>query len=62
MYQRLHMWDEALSLAMAKANPGLGQLRADHMTWLMETGQEERAAAIKEEEGDLTEALNLFLR
>ena len=28
MYQRLHMWDEALGLAAAKAYPGLTHLQA----------------------------------
>ena len=62
MYQRLHMWDDALGLAAAKGHPQLSQLTEEHMAWLMETGQEEKAAAIKEEEGQLTEALNLYLR
>jgi hypothetical protein len=39
MYQRLHMWDEALSLAAAKAHPGLSQLKEAHMAWLMDSGQ-----------------------
>ncbi len=38
MYQRLHMWDEALSLAAAKAHPGLSQLKEAHMAWLMDSG------------------------
>jgi intraflagellar transport protein 172 len=62
MYPRLHMWDDALGLAAAKGHPQLNQLAEEHMAWLMETGQEERAAAIKEEEGELHEALNLYLR
>jgi len=39
MYQKLHMWDEALSLAAAKAHPGLTQLKEAHMAWLMDSGQ-----------------------
>ena len=48
MYQRLHMWDEALSLAEAKGHPDLEEMRVAHGRWLLETGQEEKAGAIKE--------------
>jgi intraflagellar transport protein 172 len=53
MYQRLHMWDEAIALAEAKAHPNLLQLKDEHAQWLLETGQEERAGAIKESEGEV---------
>jgi intraflagellar transport protein 172 len=62
MYRRLHMWDDALNLADAKAHPQLDQLRAEHMRWLLDTGQEEKAGAIREAEGDYNEALNLYLK
>lgn len=62
MYQRLHMWDEALALAEAKAHPNLEELRASYDRWLLETGQEEKAGALREAEGDYKEALNLFLK
>ncbi len=56
------MWDEALALAEAKAHPDLDQLRRRHAQWLLDTGQEEKAGAIREAEGDAAEALNLYLR
>lgn len=62
MYQRLHMWDEALGLAEAKAHPDLEALRAQYNGWLLETGQEEKAGALKEADGEVLEALNLYLR
>ncbi len=62
MYQRLHMWDDALSLAEAKGHPNLEDMRTAHSRWLLETGQEERAGAIKESEGNYQEALHLYLR
>ena len=62
MYQRLHMWDEALSLAEAKGHPDLEEMRVAHGRWLLETGQEEKAGAIKESEGEHREALELYLR
>ena len=62
MYQRLHMWDEALNLAEAKGHPRIEELREDHAKWLLETGQEEKAGGLKEEDGEYLEALNLYLR
>ena len=62
MYQRLHMWDDALSLAEAKGHPDLDSLKSHHARWLLETGQEEKAGALKEAEGENLEALNLYLR
>ena len=62
MYQRLHMWDEALSLAEAKGHSNLEDMRTAHAKWLLETGQEETAGSIKEAEGDYREALDLYLR
>ena len=57
MYQRLHMWDEALNLAEAKGHSNLEELKDSHARWLLETGQEEKAGAIKEQEGEILEAL-----
>ena len=62
MYRRLHMWDEALNLAEAKAHPDLDSLREQHARWLLETGQEEKAGALKEADGQPAEALSLYLR
>ena len=62
MYQRLHMWDDALNLAEAKAHPHLDDLRIAHAKWLLETGQEEKAGALKEADGDYSGALNMYLK
>jgi intraflagellar transport protein 172 len=62
MYQRLHMWDEALNLAEAKAHPHLDDLRVAHAKWLLETGQEEKAGSLKESECDYTGALSMYLK
>ena len=62
MYQRLHMWDEALNLAESKGHPQLDLLRESYNRWLLETGQEMKAGQIKEEEGEYMEALNLYLK
>jgi len=62
MYTGLHMWDEALSLAEAKGHPRLDDLKTTHAKWLLDTGQEEKAGAIKEAEGDSMGALELYLQ
>ena len=62
MYQSLHMWDEALNLAEAKAHPQLDSLKESYNHWLMDTNQEEKAGLLKEEEGEYMEALTLYLK
>ena len=62
MYQRLHMWDEALNLAEAKAHPDLEELRVAHARWLLDTGQEEKAGSLNEAKGDYLGALNMYLK
>lgn len=37
-------------------------LRQSYYQWLLDTKQEERAAALKEKEGDSFEAINLYLK
>ena len=52
----------AVALAEQKSYHGLTALRNEHMKWLMATQQEEKAAEIKERNGDITAALNLYLK
>ena len=56
------MWDEALALAEAKGHPRLEDLKETQAKWLLETGQEEKAGAIRESEGDAMGALQLYLQ
>ncbi|XP_076397740.1 intraflagellar transport protein Oseg2 isoform X2 [Megachile rotundata] len=48
MYQRYWHWEDALTLAQNRGYPGLQELRDRHLTWLLESGQAARAAAILE--------------
>ncbi|XP_043526195.1 intraflagellar transport protein 172 homolog, partial [Frieseomelitta varia] len=48
MYQRYWHWEDALILAQNRGWPGLQELRDRHLTWLLESGQAARAAAILE--------------
>ena len=56
------MWDDALGLAEAKGHPQLELLREAHTRWLLESGQEEKAGTLREEEGEFMEALSLYLK
>uniref|UniRef100_A0A1I7Y2L2 TPR_REGION domain-containing protein n=1 Tax=Steinernema glaseri TaxID=37863 RepID=A0A1I7Y2L2_9BILA len=77
MYQSLHQWEEAINLATARNHPDLEQLKAKYYRNLFDSGQEEKAAEaschcpwkdstvslqIKEREGDLSGAIDLYLK
>uniref|UniRef100_A0A8C2G6B9 Intraflagellar transport protein 172 homolog n=1 Tax=Cyprinus carpio TaxID=7962 RepID=A0A8C2G6B9_CYPCA len=62
MYQELHMWDECIAVAEAKGHPELDNLRHSYYSYLMETSQNEKAGEVKENEGDFSGAVNLYLK
>ncbi|KAH7719862.1 hypothetical protein AAVH_12667 [Aphelenchoides avenae] len=62
MYQTIHKWESAIELAKATNYRDLENLKAKYYRNLYETGQEEKAAQIKESEGDYTAALDLYLK
>ncbi|XP_023687337.1 intraflagellar transport protein 172 homolog [Paramormyrops kingsleyae] len=62
MYQELYMWDECIALAESRGHPELDSLRRSYHQWLMDTKQDEKAGEVKEAEGDLLGAINLYLR
>ncbi|KAJ3607079.1 hypothetical protein NHX12_026594 [Muraenolepis orangiensis] len=62
MYQELHMWEECIAVAEAKAHPELDSLRRKYYQWLTETAQDEKAGEMKEREGDHQGAINLYLK
>eukprot|EP00038_Savillea_parva_P019439 m.27515 g.27515 ORF g.27515 m.27515 type:complete len:1369 (+) comp4420_c1_seq1:587-4693(+) len=62
MYQSLHKWDEAIEVAEAKNHPGLAELKSNYDAYLARTHQEEKAGQLKERQGDIQGALNLYLR
>ncbi|XP_013113055.2 intraflagellar transport protein 172 homolog [Stomoxys calcitrans] len=62
MYKKLRMWDEAVSLAEIRGYLGLMQLKDDQMTFLLTTGQEEKAGQVLEEQGEVEKAMSLFLK
>ncbi|THD25249.1 Intraflagellar transport protein [Fasciola hepatica] len=62
MYKDLNKWESAIEIAEVKSWSGLDQLRKEHQAWLTETGQDEKAAELRQKEGDLTSAVTLYLR
>lgn len=62
MYQELHKWEESITVAEQRQHPEVSTLKSNYLQWLTETGQEEKAAELKEKEGDLVTAVHLFLK
>ncbi|KAH8278227.1 hypothetical protein KR044_002922 [Drosophila immigrans] len=62
MYQQLRMWDEAVALAERRSYVRLPELRQQHMDFLLESEQQEKAAQLLEDEGELQQAMALFLK
>ena len=48
MYVKMNKWDEAVDAAASRGAPQLESLKQERMAWLLATGQEERAGAIRE--------------
>lgn len=55
-------WDDAIRVAESHRHADAEQLKRQHYTWLLETNQEERAAAVKERDGDYTAAIGLYMQ
>jgi pentatricopeptide repeat protein len=62
MYQEMHKWSQSIKVAEAKNHPDLDNLRRNYFQWLIDSGQEDKAGELKEEEGDHIAAINLFLK
>ena len=62
MYRELHRWDELISIAEKRKHPKLNDYKANYFQWLLSTNQEEKAAEVKEKDGDYKEAISLFLK
>lgn len=52
----------AIQLAESKNRPDVDELKSRFHCWLLETHQEEKAAEIKEAEGDKRSALRLYMK
>ncbi|KAI8902928.1 hypothetical protein BC833DRAFT_571194 [Globomyces pollinis-pini] len=62
MYQEMHKWDLSIKVAEMKNHPELDNLKRNYFQWLIDSGQEEKAAQLKEEEYDYVSAINLYMK
>ncbi|MFH4973753.1 hypothetical protein AB6A40_000462 [Gnathostoma spinigerum] len=62
MYQEIHKWDEALELARAQNHPDLESLYSQYYRSLLNSGQNAKAAELRERDGDLKTAISLYLK
>eukprot|EP00744_Colponema_vietnamica_P002535 GILI01003961.1.p1 GENE.GILI01003961.1~~GILI01003961.1.p1 ORF type:complete len:1242 (-),score=439.08 GILI01003961.1:257-3580(-) len=62
MYQELHKWEEAIRVAEKMNHPDVKEHKANFYQWLLETHQEEKAAELKERQGDYQTAVALYLK
>lgn len=62
MYRELHRWDELITIAEKRKHPKLNDYKSNYFQWLLSTNQEEKAAEVKEKDGDYKEAINLYLK
>ncbi|XP_019854623.1 PREDICTED: intraflagellar transport protein 172 homolog isoform X2 [Amphimedon queenslandica] len=62
MYMELGRWEDVLAVAELTGHPDLDGLKASHLQWLLDSGQEERAGEMREKEGDLHSAVNLYIK
>lgn len=62
MYQKLSKHDEAIRVAEQSRLPEAYEMRQAYFQYLVETNQEEQAAALKEREGDYIQSVNLYLK
>lgn len=62
MYQNLSKHDDAIRVAETSKHPQALEMRETYFQYLLDTNQEEGAAALKVREGDFTQAINLYLK
>ncbi len=62
LYQNLHKHEEAIRVAEQARHPEAQNMRRAHFNYLIETNQDDKAAALKEAERDYLEAINLYLK
>eukprot|EP00056_Hartaetosiga_gracilis_P018831 m.12051 g.12051 ORF g.12051 m.12051 type:complete len:1743 (+) comp7113_c0_seq1:45-5273(+) len=62
MYQGMHQWSHAIAVAESRNLPQLNEMKSNYLSWLLESGQDEKAGELKEEEGDLHGALTYYMK
>ena len=62
LYQEIHKWEDSLRIAEKMRPDNYEDLKNNYFNWLLETGQEEKAAEIKEKEGKNIKSMQLYLQ
>lgn len=62
MYKDLRKWDEAIKLADRRGYSENENLLKEQMTYLLKSGQEEKAGLVLEARGDTDQAMTLYLK
>ena len=62
MYRDMNRWDKAIEIAERNDHPDAKDMRDRYLKHLVESGQEEKAAELKERENDYLAAISLYLR
>lgn len=62
MYKNLQKWDDAIKLADRRGYSGIDNLSKEQMSYLLRSGQEEKAGQVLEVRGDTDQAMTLYLK
>lgn len=62
MYQNISKFDAAIRVAEQNRHSGAITMRKEYFQYLLDTNQEEKAAALKEKEGEFTQAISLYIK
>lgn len=62
MYQDAQRWEDAIRVAECSHHPDTEGIKSRYYKWLLESGQEEKAGAVKEREEDWMGAISLYLK
>ena len=58
----LQKWDESVKIAEKYAHPEIAKIKGQYYDWLLSNDQLDKAAELKEQDGDFMEAINLYIR
>lgn len=62
MYKKLNKWDDAIKLATQRGYYGLNELRQEQMSYFLNSGQEDRAGTVLELQGEVENAMLLYMK
>ena len=62
MYQELHKWEDVIKIAEKINHPDVANLKMNYFDWLITTNQKDKAAELRENEGEYLEAIELYLK